>query len=73
MHRCKAGLQKDRDRGTTGPKEGLSPIGRFEQKGNFLFQLYSFLNHLISRKAKMSQLHLSKSIKMVITLNIKIM
>ena len=24
-----AGLHKDRDRGTTGPKEGLSPIGRF--------------------------------------------
>ena len=23
------GLQKDRDRGTKGPKEGLSPIGRF--------------------------------------------
>ena len=24
-----AGLQKDRDRGTAGPKEGLSSIGRF--------------------------------------------
>ena len=24
-----SGLQTDRDRGTTGPKEGLGPIGRF--------------------------------------------
>jgi hypothetical protein len=28
-----AGLQKDRDRGNTGPKEGLGPIGRFGFKG----------------------------------------
>ena len=28
-----SGLQKDRDRGTTGPKEGWSPIGRFGRKG----------------------------------------
>ena len=28
-----AGLQKDRDRGTAGPKEGLSSIGSFGLKG----------------------------------------
>ena len=29
------GLQKDKDRGTKGPKEGFSQIGRFGLKGHF--------------------------------------
>ena len=29
FHHEEPGLQKDRDRGTTGHREGLSPIGRF--------------------------------------------
>jgi hypothetical protein len=54
------GLQKDRDHGTTGPKEGLRPISRFRQKGHFWFQLFFFLNYLTSRKAQMSlKVHLN--------------
>ena len=34
------GLQKDRDNGTAGPKEGFSPIGRFGLKGQNCCQLF---------------------------------
>ena len=33
MAMAHTGFQKDRDRGTAGPKEGVSPIGRFGLKG----------------------------------------
>ena len=37
-----SGLQKDRDRGTAGPKEGLIQLGRFEMKTTIDFQcIYS--------------------------------
>ena len=39
----KSGLQKDRDRGTTGPKEGLIPIGRFGLIGHFFRPIVLFL------------------------------
>ena len=38
-----SGLQKDRYCGTTGPKEGLSPIGRFGLKGQFVLSIVIFL------------------------------
>ena len=53
-----AGLQKDRDRGTTGPKEGLSPIGRFGLKGEICCQLFSFSNNVIMWEAQKSLLEL---------------
>ena len=34
IREVKPGLQKDRDRRTAGPMEGLSSIGRFRLKGN---------------------------------------
>ena len=48
-----SGLQKDRDRGTRGPKEGWSPIGRFGLKDQLWYQLYFFLNNMTFLKAKM--------------------
>ena len=39
------GLQKDRDRGTAGPKEGLIQLGKFEMKTTIDFQyIYSLEN-----------------------------
>ena len=34
------GLQKDKDHGTAGPKEGFSPIGSFGLKGQNWCQLF---------------------------------
>ena len=44
---------KDRDHGTTGPKEGLSPIGRFGLKGQILFQFFWFLENIYFLRAQM--------------------
>ena len=32
LNKIRTGLQKDRYRGTSGTKEGLTPIGRFREK-----------------------------------------
>ena len=41
------GLQKDRDRRSAGPNEGLSPIGRFGLKGKFLKFYFVFKQYIL--------------------------
>ena len=48
------GLQKDRDRGTAGPKEGLSSIGRFRMNSQDLSQILIFLKKIGFRKARLN-------------------
>ena len=43
------GLQKDRDRGTAGTKEGSSSIGRFGSKAKNVVVIVLFL-HIINSK-----------------------